>query len=57
MNVDDVQRAIGDVMRQNRDTLARLGSNGMYQVRGNVNGVDYVLGVNNRRVGQYYPVQ
>lgn len=57
MSVDDVQGAIGDVMRQNRDTLARRGSNGMYQVRGNVNGVDYVLGVNNGRVGQFYPVQ
>lgn len=27
----------------------------MYQIRGNVNGVDYVLGMNRGRVGQFYP--
>jgi hypothetical protein len=56
MSIDDVQSAIGDVMRQNRDTLIRRGSQGMYQVRGTVNGVDYVLGMNKGRVGQFYPV-
>ncbi|MGW2787717.1 polymorphic toxin-type HINT domain-containing protein [Streptomyces populi] len=55
MSVDDVQDAIGQVMRQNRDTLVRRGSQGMYQIRGNVNGVDYVLGMNRGRVGQFYP--
>jgi hypothetical protein len=28
----------------------------MYQITGNVNGTDYVLGLNNGRVGQFYPV-
>ncbi|MGY4739514.1 polymorphic toxin-type HINT domain-containing protein [Streptomyces sp. ATMOS53] len=55
MSVDDVQGAIGQVMRQNRDTLVQRGSQGMYQIRGNVNGVDYVLGMNRGRVGQFYP--
>ncbi|MDQ0943493.1 polymorphic toxin-type HINT domain-containing protein [Streptomyces sp. V1I1] len=55
MSVDDVQGAIGQVMRQNRDTLVQRGSQGMYQIRGNVNGVDYVLGMNKGRVGQFYP--
>ncbi|MEU8227944.1 polymorphic toxin-type HINT domain-containing protein, partial [Kribbella sp. NPDC048915] len=55
MSVDDVQGAIGQVMRQNRDTLIQRGSRGMYQIRGNVNGVDYVLGINRGRVGQFYP--
>ncbi|MFC9430775.1 polymorphic toxin-type HINT domain-containing protein [Streptomyces sp. NPDC056987] len=55
MSVDDVQDAIGQVMRQNRDTLVQRGSQGMYQMRGNVNGVDYVLGMNRGRVGQFYP--
>ncbi|WP_298555277.1 EndoU domain-containing protein [Streptomyces luteogriseus] len=55
MSVDDVQSAIGQVMRQNRDTLVQRGSQGMYQIRGNVNGVDYVLGMNRGRVGQFYP--
>ncbi|RSM60319.1 hypothetical protein DMB66_24705 [Actinoplanes sp. ATCC 53533] len=56
MSVEDVQSAIGSVMRQNRDTLVQRGGRGMYQVQGNVNGVDYVLGVNNGRVGQFYPL-
>ncbi|MFI5674772.1 polymorphic toxin-type HINT domain-containing protein [Streptomyces cellulosae] len=55
MSVDDVQGAIGQVMRQNRDTLVQRGSQGMYQIRGNVNGVNYVLGMNRGRVGQFYP--
>ncbi|MGA5566860.1 hypothetical protein ACPCUV_37615 [Streptomyces platensis] len=55
MSVDDVQGAIGQVMRQNRDTLVQRGSQGMYQIRGNVNSVDYVLGMNRGRVGQFYP--
>lgn len=55
MSIDDVQGAIGQVMRQNRDTLVQRGSQGMYQIRGNVNGVDYVLGMNRGRVGQFYP--
>ncbi|MFI5705442.1 RHS repeat-associated core domain-containing protein [Streptomyces xanthochromogenes] len=56
MSVSDVQDAIGSVMQQNRDTLISRGSRGMYQIRGNVNGTDYVLGLNNGRVGQFYPV-
>jgi hypothetical protein len=55
MSIDDVQGAIGQVMRQNRDTLMQRGSQGMYQIRGNVKGVDYVLGINRGRVGQFYP--
>ncbi|WP_223884208.1 polymorphic toxin-type HINT domain-containing protein [Micromonospora craniellae] len=54
MSVEDVQGAIGSVMRQNRDALVQRGGRGMYQIQGNVNGVDYVLGVNNGRVGQFY---
>ncbi|MEU6310860.1 polymorphic toxin-type HINT domain-containing protein [Streptomyces sp. NPDC047014] len=56
MSVADVQDAIGQVMRQNRDALVQRGSRGMYQIQGNVNGVDYVLGMNKGRVGQFYPV-
>jgi hypothetical protein len=56
MSVADVQDAIGQVVRQNRDTLVQRGSRGMYPIRGNVNGVDYVLGMNKGRVSQFYPV-
>ncbi|GAA3022733.1 hypothetical protein GCM10010448_00540 [Streptomyces glomeratus] len=55
MSVEDVQNAIGEVMKQNRDMLMQRGSKGMYQIRGKVNGVDYVLGMNRGRVGQFYP--
>ncbi|MFG2920541.1 polymorphic toxin-type HINT domain-containing protein [Streptomyces sp. NPDC048305] len=55
MSIEDVQDAIGQVMRQNRDKLAQRGGQGMYQIRGTVNGVDYVLGMNRGRVGQFYP--
>jgi hypothetical protein len=55
MSVDDVQSAIRSVMQQNRETFIRNGSVGMYQVRGTVDGQDYVLGINNGRVGQFYP--
>ncbi|MER5703810.1 RHS repeat-associated core domain-containing protein [Micromonospora sp. NPDC002296] len=57
MSADEVQLAIGSVMRQNRDTLMRRGSSGMYQIQGTVDGVEYVLGLNNGRVGQFYPVK
>lgn len=57
MSVDDVQGAIRGVMQQNRDALIQNGTAGRYQVRGNVGGTDYVLGVNNGRVAQFYPVE
>ncbi|MBM7774692.1 RHS repeat-associated protein [Actinokineospora baliensis] len=56
MSVNDVQDTVSDVLKQNRDTLATRGSRGMYQVRGTVNGKEYVVGLNNGRVGQLYPV-
>jgi RHS repeat-associated protein len=55
MSVADVQDAISQVLRQNRAMLIRRGSQGSYQIRGTVNGVDYVLGMNRGRVGQFYP--
>lgn len=55
MSIEDVQSAIGDVARQNRDALTDIGA-GSGQVQGTVNGVDYVLGVLSRgRVGPFYP--
>lgn len=54
MSIDDVQAAIGDVARQNREQMAQIGA-GSGQVQGSVNGVDYVLGVSRGRIGQFYP--
>jgi hypothetical protein len=56
MSVDEVRSAVRSVMLQNRATLMQNGTNGAYQIRGSVNGVEYVLGVNTGRVGQFYPL-
>ncbi|MGW4566614.1 RHS repeat-associated core domain-containing protein, partial [Streptomyces sp. NPDC004561] len=55
MSVQDVQDAITETLKQNRDKLVSRGPMGMYQIEGRVNGVDYVLGIKNGRVGQFYP--
>ena len=55
MSISDVQDAIGSVLQQNRDTLIARGSTGMYQIQGTYDGTDYVLGLNNGHIGQFYP--
>ncbi|WP_370945090.1 polymorphic toxin-type HINT domain-containing protein [Amycolatopsis sp. cg5] len=55
MSVGDVESAIKQVMAQNRDKLAGRGPNGMYQIEGTVDGITYKLGINNGRIGQFYP--
>lgn len=55
MSISDVQDAIGSVLQQNRDTLIARGSNGMYQIQVTYGGNDYVLGLNNGHIGQFYP--
>src|SRR5690606_2791577 len=47
MRVDAIANAISSVMQQNRTTLIRKGTTGRYQVMGVVDGVKYVLGINN----------
>jgi hypothetical protein len=54
MSIDDITSAIKSVMSQNRDVLTSKGTKGMYQITGTYNGKDYVLGLNNGRVGQFY---
>ena len=36
--------------------VGQIGSNGVGQMEGTVNGIRYVLGLNRGRVGQFYPV-
>lgn len=55
MSIDDVSDAVHEVMKQNRDTLINKGTTGMYQITGTVDGIDYVVGLKNGRVGQFYP--
>jgi len=54
MSIDNVSDAIGSVMKQNGELLEAKGAQGMYQIKGTYDGVDYVLGLNNGRVGQFY---
>lgn len=54
LSIDDIQNIVGSVINQNRQVIANRGSKGMYQVTGKVNGIDYVVGFNNGRVGQLY---
>ncbi|MEU7088018.1 hypothetical protein [Streptomyces achromogenes] len=56
MSVKDVESAIGEVLRQNREILAQRGSSWILPLRGKVDGVRYALGLNRGRVGQFYPV-
>uniref|UniRef100_UPI0023ED77F6 RHS repeat-associated core domain-containing protein n=1 Tax=Photorhabdus aegyptia TaxID=2805098 RepID=UPI0023ED77F6 len=55
MSVNNVTDAIGDIMKQNRDTLISKGSIGKYQISGQYKGQDYVVGFKNGRIGQFYP--
>ncbi|MDN3954537.1 ribonuclease YeeF family protein [Sporolactobacillus laevolacticus] len=54
MTLNDITNTIGEVLKQNREKLIEKGSVGMYQVEGTVNGVNYVVGLNKGRVGQFY---
>ena len=55
MTIDEITEAIESVVAQNREELHRIGPRGTNRVRGIVNGVRYVLGVNKGRVGSFYP--
>jgi len=55
MSVSDVEDAIAAVLKQNRGTLIGRGTNGMYQIQGTYDGEDYVLGLKNGHIRQFYP--
>lgn len=54
MAIDDVQSAIRSVMRQNRDELLNRGTSSTHQIHGKVGDIEYTIGMNNGRVGQFY---
>ena len=56
LNIDGVTRIIQEVVSQNRETLIRRGTRGMYQVTGTWGGRRYQLGLNNGRIGQFFPL-
>ncbi|WP_246246098.1 EndoU domain-containing protein [Paenibacillus lemnae] len=55
MTINEVADAIESIMKQNRDTLLENGTNFSYQIKGTYHGVEYVVGFNKGRVGQFYP--
>ncbi|EPG7576104.1 RHS repeat domain-containing protein [Providencia rettgeri] len=55
MKVSDITDAVENVVKQNRDTLIKKGTVGKYQISGQYQGQDYVVGFKNGRVGQFYP--
>lgn len=57
MSIDEVAETIQAIMKQNRNILTKKGTNSSYQIRGYVDGIEYVLGLKNGRVGQFYPVK
>lgn len=56
LTIDDVADIIEQVVLQNRHILEGAGMAGRTQVRGTVDGVEYVVGVQRGRIGQLYPV-
>jgi hypothetical protein len=55
MSIQDIQDAIGSVLRQNRETLISNGTNDIYQIEGTYDGRVYILGINHGHIGQFYP--
>jgi hypothetical protein len=55
MPMSDVQDAIRSVLGQNRETLTANGAHDIYQIEGTYDGREYVLGIKNGHIGQFYP--
>ncbi|HEV2376157.1 MAG TPA: hypothetical protein VGS19_28810 [Streptosporangiaceae bacterium] len=56
MSISDIQDAIRNVLEQNRDTLISRGTNAIYQIQGSFGGTDYIIGVNNGHIAQFFPL-
>ncbi|WP_102692161.1 hypothetical protein [Rummeliibacillus pycnus] len=56
LSVKDIERIAISVAKQNRQTLSKVSSNSSKQVKGKVDGVEYVLGVERGHIRQLYPV-
>lgn len=52
--IDDLVSIVQSVMKQNRATLIDRGTTSSYQISGTLNGIEYIVGLNNGRVGQLY---
>ncbi len=57
MSIDEIVNAIETIIMQNRDTLLKNGTTFSYQIKGTYNGIEYIVGFNRGRVGQFYPLE
>lgn len=55
MSIDEVANAIEFIMKENRDILLKNGTTFSYQIKGTYKDVEYIVGFNKGRVGQFYP--
>ncbi|MFJ7661652.1 hypothetical protein ACIQXW_04550 [Lysinibacillus sp. NPDC097162] len=55
LSVDDVKSIALNIAKQNNTILAKKGTNGMFRVEGQVDGVKYVLGIKDGHIRQLYP--
>ena len=57
MTIEQIEMAITEVLKQNRQAVAKIGTRDIGSVRGVVNGVEYQLGVSFGRVAQFFPLR
>ncbi|PED70611.1 hypothetical protein CN680_23875 [Bacillus pseudomycoides] len=55
LSISDIQNIAGEVISKNRDIIISKGTKGMYQIEGKVDGITYIVGFKNGRIGQLYP--
>lgn len=56
LTITNIQNIVGEDISQNRQKIIERGTVGMYQIEGTVNGMKYVIGFNNGRIGQLYSI-
>lgn len=57
IKIGELQEAVSEILKQNRELLIKRGSTGQYQIKGTYNGKEYTLGISNGRIGQLYSPQ
>ena len=56
ITIRDIEHIIEEILKQNKGKVAGIGTNGVGQIEGIVNGIKYVIGLNKGRIGQLYPL-
>ncbi|MED1478077.1 hypothetical protein [Bacillus pseudomycoides] len=55
LSISDIQNIAGEIISKNRDIIISKGTKGMYQIEGKADGITYIVGFKNGRIGQLYP--